>query len=188
MDSKETKESKDLKEVRESKEIKELETGNENRRGLSYVVIILIIVGLILISVLVFKQAQITKLSGQVVKLTEENKNLNSQVNESFSTADSLKNFYGNIKSGNVPFWGENNKGAVTAIIPLNFYTARKLSEKIILGLNDNAENLVFKDISRNQTIWTAVFSCKDDLNNSECGKQVIIDDGKKTYIISPAA
>lgn len=179
MDPKGSKEKEETKETKDSGNVKESE--DKNKGGLSYAVMVLVIIGLVLISVLIFKQIEVSKLTGQVVKLTEENKNLSSQ---SVSMISSLKNFYSTIKFGNVPFWEENNQGVVTAAVPLSSFTARKLGENVISDLGENAGNLVFKSVVRNQTIWTVVFVCKDDLNNTECGKQVVINEDEKTFSI----
>ncbi len=186
-----TKEVKDPKEAKDLKEVKDSETKKDAKKGYWYYSVIVLVILIVLVAVGGYyfnlnnlKQNEISELQKQIGELTNNNKDLNLQITGFSSKVDSLKSFSEKIMQGNVPFWDENGEGIVVAMVPLNSYSARKLSEGIVLEDlgNASANNLVFKNITRNGKNWTSLFVCKDNLNDSSCGATVAIDEIKKSY------
>lgn len=176
MDSKEAKNSK------EKKDIKDI-----NKRVWYYIIIILIVIIIVIGYFYYVKQNEISGLQNQINQLENNNTDLNNQITGYSVRIDSLKSFSKSVKSGNVAFWEENGEDVISAQVPLNFYSARIFSENIVSKFIDDSgsNDYTFKNIKKNMSIWTANFVCRGAVNDSNCGAQVVIDEGQKSYSYS---
>lgn len=177
---------KDTKDTKKDKDAKETEDVKDTKKTYWYFAVIIIIALIIIIFVInSIKQNEISELQKQIDKLKSDNQDLGSQITGFSSKIDSLKSSNEKIKAGNVPFWSEDGKGMLMAVIPLNYYSARVFSENVVKESDAEATNLVFKSIAKNKTNWIASFVCGDAVDDSSCGGQVMIDEDKKSYSFS---
>lgn len=181
MDSKEAKESKGVKDTKETKTLK------SSKKGIWYFIVIVILI-IVILGLFVFYQTQTSGLQNQVNQLEKNNSDLNNQItgfSVKIDTLNKLKNFSENVKSGQVPFWDENSNDIITGIVPLNFYSARVLSQNIISKNSERfVNNFSFSKITQNKTIWTSNFVCSG-INDSSCGATVVINEGQRSYSVS---
>jgi hypothetical protein len=171
----------DDKEVSEVKEEKK----GKSRGGFYFLLVVVIVLIVIIVGYYFFNSSQTSGLQNQISQLKENNTNLNSQLTGFSIAIDSLKNFSQSAKSGSVPFWDQNSNDITFGIIPLNSYSAKILSQNIILKNSQNlANNYTFKSVTKNKSIWTSNFMCAD-VNDSSCFATVVIDESSKSYNVT---